>query len=227
MISLLKKVNKVYLYIIIIILFTIAAIMTMLFVTDKEVITNTTPLLEVEIKEETIEETKQIYKVDIKGNVTNPGVYSLEEDSRVIDAINLAGGILENSDTSLINLSQKIKDEMTIIVYTKEEIENYKVNNKEIEYVYIEIEKCPDTINDACINKSEPEIEVKEESSLISINTATIDELDSLPSIGKSKAESIVNYREENGQFEAIEDIKNVSGIGDSLFETIKDLITI
>ena len=68
---------------------------------------------------------------------------------------------------------------------------------------------------------------VEEQSKLININTATLVELDSLPGIGEKKAQSIINYREENGPFKVKEDITNVSGIGDKIFEDIKDLITV
>ena len=73
--------------------------------------------LEVQPKEEVVNNVK----IDIKGNIQNPGVYEMPEGSRVIDAINMAGGLLENSNTSLINLSQKLKDEMIIIIYTNDQ----------------------------------------------------------------------------------------------------------
>lgn len=166
-------------------------------------------------------------KVDVKGSVNNPGVYELEENSRVIDAINLAGGLTENANTSNINLSLKLKDEMIIIVYSNEQMNEYKNKNTKTEYVYVEIEKCPDLMNDACINKTSMTSQTDETSSIISINTATLEQLKSLPGIGDSKASDIIKYREKEGNFQTIEDIKNVSGIGDSLFEKIKDYITI
>lgn len=164
-------------------------------------------------------------KVDIKGSVKNPGVYQMKENDRVIDVINIAGGLLKEADTSLINLSKIVKDEMVIKVYNKNEIK--KLDNKETIIKYIETEcNCEDKINDACINNDVNVTETKTENKKISINTATDSELDSLPGIGLSKAKDIINYRNNNGNFKTIEDIKNVSGIGDSLFEKIKDLIT-
>ena len=149
----------------------------------------------------------------------------MKENDRVIDVINIAGGLLKEADTSLINLSKIVKDEMVIKVYNKNEIK--KLDNKETIIKYIETEfNCEDKINDACINNDVNITETKTENKKISINTATDSELDSLPGIGLSKAKDIINYRNNNGNFKTIEDIKNVSGIGDSLFEKIKDLIT-
>ena len=182
------------------------------------------------------------YKVEIKGSVAIPGVYELDENSRVIDVVNLAGGLLENANTSLINLSKKISDEMVIIIYSNEQIEQLKKESVITEYVYIESEcKCPDTINDACINEYEEDNEStntknnnnsdnppeNDEISKISINSATLEELQNIAGIGLTKAKNIIEYRNTNGNFNSIEDIKNVSGIGDSTFEKIKDQITI
>ena len=139
----------------------------------------------------------------------------------------MAGGLLESANTNVINLSKRVVDEMVIIVYTNEEIENYQKDSEVItEFVYIEIPcECPDTMNDACITEKE---EIKnEENELVSINTASKDELMTLSGIGESKANSIIEYREEHGIFEAIEDIMNVSGIGESAFEKIKNQITV
>lgn len=172
-------------------------------------------------------------KVDIKGEVLNPSVYELEENSRIIDVIQKAGGLTQNADTTYINLSKKIKDEMVIILYSKEEIKDYKKNKEQVKYVYIENDcECPDEMNEACIEekktkKGSNQEKTEEEDSLVSINEADIEKLQTLSGIGKSKAESIVAYRKENGDFKTIEDIKNVSGIGDSVFEKIKDKITV
>lgn len=231
-----KDIRNIYLYLVIFILLIVSIIMTTLFITKKKVVTKTVKLIS---NEEKKVELKTV-KVDIKGNVVNPGVYELEENSRVIDVINLAGGLLGESNTELINLSQKVTDEMTIIIYTNKEITEYREKNKDKKIKSIEVEKCPDVINDACINKENNKDNSTTKSSnttdednpdnsnqLISINTATIEELQSLTGVGESKAKSIILYREENGNFNTIDDIKNVSGIGDALFEKIKDYITI
>lgn len=166
-------------------------------------------------------------KVDIKGEVNSIGVYELDNDSRVIDLIDKAGGVTTKADTSIINLSKKLEDEMVVIVYSKNEVNKLKNESKSNNITDV----CP-KINDAC-PKNEPdtlkEANKKTETSntKISINSATLEELQKLDGIGKSKAEAIINYREEKGKFKTIEEIKNVSGIGESAFAKIKDNITI
>ena len=171
---------------------------------------------------------KNIFKVDIKGQIVFPGIYELEEDSRVIDVINKAGGLTEDADTTVINLSKKIKDEMVIIVYSKEEVNDFK-KTKEIEKETLS--KCAQkdndsVINDACIDNSEKG-SVQDNSLLININTASLDDLKTLSGIGEAKAKSIIDYRNSNGLFNSIEDLKNVDGIGESLYDQIKNSITI
>lgn len=191
---------------------------------------------EIVVEKEIVSEINEKVKIDIKGYVVNPGVYELENNKKVIDAINMAGGLLENADTSRINLAKTLTDEMVIIIYSKEEIEGYFKSKQEeqikIEYVYVENPcECPST-NDACLKKedlSSNELisdELTEENSKISINNASKERLMTLPNIGESKADNIIEYRKTN-EFKSIEDIKNVNGIGESLFEKIKDYITI
>lgn len=192
----------------------------------------------VEEKEEIIEIAK--YKVDIKGMVEKPGVYELEEGSRVIDVINKAGGLKENSNTEYLNLSKKIVDEMVIIIYSNEQVDKFKNEDKQIIYVEYEC-VCPDNKNDACINKEDTvntngikdnqdnNSDNKENSdnkdNLVSINTGSLEELMTLTGIGESKAKLIIEYREKNGLFENLEDIMNVSGIGEKAYSKIKDSI--
>lgn len=174
---------------------------------------------------------KENYYVEIKGAVINPGVYKMASNSRVIDVITEAGGLSENADTTPLNLSKKINDEMLIIIYTKDEITSFKDGNKTIKEVIKYIEKecnCPDpVINQACYNDSTDSAEQNGESTKININAATKNELMTLTGIGESKANDIIKYRNTNGNFNVIEDLKNVSGIGDSLFDKIKDYITV
>lgn len=190
-------------------------------------------------------------KVEIKGMVLNPGVYELENGKRVNDLIEVSGGLLENANTNYLNLSKKLKDEMVIIVYSNDEINSFK-ENKNSNYENIKIEcNCPDTINDACMdigdishednityeNNSENKNSNSENKNLdsnisdidskISINDADEENLTKISGIGSSKAKSIIEYRKQNGKFKTIEDIMNVSGIGKSLFEKIKDYITV
>lgn len=167
-------------------------------------------------------ENNESIKVEIKGAVTNPGVYEISNSSRVIDVINMSGGLLENANTKFINLSKKITDEMVIKIYTNEEIE--ESSKVEVIYEYIEKEcECPIISNDSCINEEEK----VEDKKIININTSLKEELMNIPGIGEGKANSIIEYRMKNGNFKTIEDILNVSGIGDSVFEKIKEYITV
>ena len=167
-----------------------------------------------ENKKELKKESNTKVVVDIKGMITNPGVYEVEKNSRVNDVIALAGGLLEGADTSKINLAKIVEDEMTIIIYSKEEIlEKYKEENC--------VCKSCEIINDACINNTD------NTTNLININTATKEELKQIDGVGDTKAEAIIKYRNDNGPFKDIEEIKKVSGIGETLFEQIKIYITI
>lgn len=176
-------------------------------------------------KEIKLEKPEQ-YMVDIKGEVTTPGIYQLEKDARVVDVIEKAGGLTENADTTVINLSKKITDEMVIIIYSKKEVGNWITTKEQEKYLQ---EKCisPEegqVENDACIESDSPT--TSQSPSTININTATKEELMTLSGIGEAKAEAIITYREQT-PFETIEDLKNVSGIGDTIYEEIKDHITV
>lgn len=168
--------------------------------------------------------------VDIKGAVINPGVYETNQDQRVIDIIRQAGGLTKTANTSLINLSKKVTDQMIIIIYTNDEF-NKQINSSNGRKIETSCQ-CPNIINDACIdNKPVNDLETKPNitetnSTLININTATIDKLTTLPGIGESKANDIINYRKSH-PFLTIEDIKKVSGIGEATYVKIKDLISI
>ena len=180
-----------------------------------------------EIKDEhPIEEKKIKYHIDIKGAVKKPGVYNVDSNITINDAINIAGGLTKDADTSLINLAKKITDEMVIIIYTKEEVKNSNIVNTVIKVVEKEC-ICPNIENDGCLNDEiNDNITNKEDNKLININTATKEELQTINGIGESKANNIIKYREEIGKFNTIEDIKKVEGIGDTLYETIKIYIT-
>lgn len=172
------------------------------------------------IKKNSITTSK--YQVDIKGEINYPGTYKVDSDLRVIDVIKLAGDLTENADTSVINLSKKITDEMVIIVYSKDQVLDFK-KTKEIEKQVEEkcIQPTDDSIkNDACINCST-------NNGKININTATLDELKNLAGVGEKKAKDIITYREKNGNFNTIEDIMKVNGIGESSFAQIKENITV
>ena len=163
--------------------------------------------------------------IDIKGNVVNPGIYELEENKRVIDAINKAGGLTETADTSVLNLSKKLKDEMVIIVYSYDEVANFTIVKEKEQLKQQECAKGVNNVeNDACIEENN---EVVNDNSKVSINKASIEELMTLEGIGESKAKAIIDYREKNGEFTTIEDLLKVNGIGESLFAKIKENITL
>lgn len=179
---------------------------------------------EVTIKKQAKEDKETVSQkvlIDVKGEVNTPGVYELTVDNTVIDAIKKAGGLTSQSDTSNINLSKKLEDEMVIIVYSKEEINEM---NKEIE--------CP-PCNDVCVTKEDEKALLEEKETeekitgKVNLNEADIEALQTLDGIGEVKAKAIIDYRDKNGPFKQIEDIKNVSGIGDSVYEKIKDNITV
>lgn len=233
MIDMIKKYYKILIIFIVLLVFILIFFLVNYYSNKyKNSIKKETINIKQDIKVETKKETKEkinYFYVDIKGAVKTPGVYKLEEGKRVDDAIKMAGGLIENSDTSIINLSKKIEDEMLIIIYTKEELQEYK-NNLKIEEINKKLKEeiiCPDYSNKACINIEEKKENDVSESNKISINKATKEELMTVSGIGESKAEEIIKYREENGEFKSIEDITSVSGIGESLYEKIKDYITV
>ena len=170
------------------------------------------------INEETNVEGNGNFYVDVNGAVKDPGVYLVSEGERVIDAIEKAGGLKKNANTTNINLSKRLVSEMVIVVYTDSEIKKGKKSlecDTKCECEVIEINNC-----------IESETKVTQ-SDKVNINKASIEELMTLTGVGESKAKAIVDYREENGNFKSIEEIKNVSGIGDALYENIKEGITI
>ena len=175
--------------------------------------------------ENTEEETNESIYVEVKGAVQNPGVYAMNEQDLINDAINLAGGFLDNAYTDNINLSKKVTDELVIFVYTEKEYQNNTYSNTTSSNNDYQIDNA--LKNKVSIITSDSTNSDTGTSSLININLASITELMTLPGIGETKANNIIAYREENGFFKAIEEIKNVSGIGDATFDQFKALITV
>ena len=170
-----------------------------------------------------IQNIRRTINVDIKGAVINPGVKVMEAGSTVEDLINKSGGLLDSADTSTINLSKRLDDEMVVIVYTKDEIEEMTTGSTSVKVIEKEC-FCPVIENNACIDKDDfTEIE---NTSKISLNNASKEELMTLSGIGSAKADAIIEYRT-NNPFKTIEEIMNVKGIGQAIFEKIKDYITI
>lgn len=168
--------------------------------------------------------------VDIKGAVKKTGVYKLPKGSNIQDAINMAGGITSKASTNNINLAKKIQDEMVIYIFTKDEIKKKETVNEvacetpKCECETIIVNECP-TVDKTLTDNSNNQTTDKQEK--VSINNASLEQLMTLDGIGESKAKAIIEYREMNGPFKTIEDIKNVSGIGESAFEKIKDNIAV
>ena len=149
--------------------------------------------------------------VDVKGAVLHPGVYSFTTENRIIDAIQAAGGYTKVADTRLINHAQKLSDELVIYVpQIGEEPE--------------QMASIAASINNSATSSSSSN---SANSDVVNINSASENELTTLPGIGPSKAAAIIAYREENGQFQTVDDLKNVSGIGDKTFERLQPLIAV
>ena len=154
---LIEKIKKYYKYLIIILV--VILILFVIFFYNNENTSDDKSInskIDLEVKTEKNEEKaiKKI-KVDIKGAINNPGVYEVDENSRVIDVINSANGLREDANITLLNLSKKVKDQDVIIIYTNDEVATYKETKVKTEYVYIEVESCPDPINSACIKEYE------------------------------------------------------------------------
>ena len=156
------------------------------------------------------------YAVFVCGAVVNPGVYYLDSNSRIIDAVDAAGGFTEDADKDYVNLAYPIQDGLKLQIPTLEDVK---------EAVKSESPSVPDyDFNKESVQTSGG---ADKGTSIININTATAEELMTLPGIGKGIAGKIIDYRTENGKFAAIEDIMKVSGIKDKLFSKIKDHITV
>ncbi|MBR7927872.1 ComEA family DNA-binding protein [Aerococcaceae bacterium zg-ZUI334] len=143
--------------------------------------------------------------VDIKGAVKVPGVYRLTQGSRVMDVIEQAGGLLPEAADSQLNQAQLLTDQMMIYVPSYEDLTS-------------------DTLLSTQMLASLPNSETTDK---ININQADSTQLQTLPGIGKKKAEAIIQYRQENGSFQDIHDLTNVSGIGEKTFQQLQDYISV
>lgn len=150
-------------------------------------------------------EKSEIIIVHIIGEVNNPGVVEIKEGSRIKDVVESAGGFTNEANVDKVNLAYEVKDEQKIIIPS--------INKKDDDVSIIDG-------NEAFIEQGNTK------SNLVNINSATQSELESLNGIGPSMASKIIEYRNKNGRFKSIEDIKNVPGIGNSKYEAIKDDIT-
>ena len=144
---------------------------------------------------------KEIY-VQINGAVKYPGVYKVQDDARIFDVVELAGGMTEDAEPEAVNQALPVEDGQMIRICTQEEWELARAE------------------------ETEPSAEQADDG-LVDINTADVAELCTLPGVGQARAESILAYRQEHGSFQTVEEIKQVSGIKDGLYTKIKDKIKI
>ncbi|WP_409251434.1 helix-hairpin-helix domain-containing protein [Bacillus sp. SCS-153A] len=167
---------------------------------EKEFIEESFPVAVPEMEEVAVESLPKDIFVDVKGAVKKPGIYKALHGERVNDLIIRAGGFIEEANEEGVNLAQKVLDEMVI-------------------YVPVEGEEA--TVPSAGASTEQGGSEV------LNINHAAEQDFDGLPGIGPAKAKAIIQYRAENGPFKTIEDLKNVTGIGEATFERLKENITV
>lgn len=162
--------------------------------------------------EEKEEDNKGKIVVHITGAVKKEGVVTLNENSRITDAVDAAGGLTDDADMSKINLAYILEDGVKIKIPSKNDVQENTESVNIVENVQQNV------VNSENNNNT---------SKLVNINKANQTELETLPGIGPSTALKIVSYREENGKFSSVDDLKNISGIGENKFENIKPLICV
>lgn len=138
--------------------------------------------------------------IDIKGEINSPGVYEMQLGDRMIDIVDRAGGLTDEASETAINLAEKLQDEMAIVIPKEgdELLETDELNSNASNGLSSELDK-------------------------LNLNHATQAELETLNGIGPSKAEAIISHREENGLFQSVEDVLEVSGIGEKTLESFKE----
>ncbi|MBR2696017.1 MAG: helix-hairpin-helix domain-containing protein [Parasporobacterium sp.] len=167
---------------------------------EEVLVTEEESISEAEISEE--ESSAELICVHVCGCVAAPGVYYLPKGARVHEAVEMAGGMTESADHQYINLAKEASDGSKIYIPSTEEVAGGLV-------------------------PAEEETEGSLSDGLVNINTATLDELKTLPGIGDVKANAILAYRESAGSFSSIEEIMNVAGIKESSYEKIKNFIKV
>ena len=166
------------------------------------------------IIEDTTKEEKKIL-IHITGEVNNPGVVSLKEGARIIDAINEAGGSTEKADLGKVNLAYILEDAQKVYIPSTNEADNKDYVSESSGQITVVTDSANDLIAKA------------NEKIMVNINTANEVELQRIPGIGEIIASRIVAYRKQNGKYKTIEDIQNVSGVGTSKFQKIKQYICV
>jgi competence protein ComEA len=150
----------------------------------------------------------EIIKVDVKGAVKSPGIFTAQAGDRVIDLISSAGSFTEKADTDKVNFAQIIEDQM--VIYVPEIGEEDKGNLENIQ-----------------VGTSGAAVTKGTSGGLVNLNTATQEDLQTLTGIGPSKADAILEYRETVGKFKEVDELKQVTGIGDKTFERLRDSISV
>lgn len=157
-------------------------------------------------------------KVYIRGEIKSPGLYEIAADIRLCELIELAGGATENADLQRLNLAAFLTDGTTVKIPAVGEEPDPEIAQQE--YTKYEVDNTPEqTVSAASADKIT--------SGTININTASASELMRLPGVGQTTANKIISYRETNGKFLAIEEIMNVSGIGEKKFESMKQFLSV
>lgn len=159
-------------------------------------------------KSKTKQHSKQVIFVDVKGAVKHPGVYKLSFGMRIQDAIAKAGGITGGADENHVNMAQQVRDQQVVYVPIIGEVTTPIGQDG----------STATTSTDGSSTSSQP---------IVNINTAGKDELTKITGVGDKKADLILEYRQQHGQFKSIDDLKNVSGFGDKSVDKIKDQLAI
>lgn len=164
-----------------------------------------------------VEQTDTGYYVHVCGAVNAPGVYLLERTKRICDAVEAAGGFCQDAQTDYLNLAEPLTDGMKIVILTQAEVRRL----------------LDEGIPTAATMQSGNSIQTTAagdplaDSGLVNLNTANRELLCTLPGVGETRADRIIAYREQNGSFQKIEDIMQVEGIKDGLYQKIRELITV
>lgn len=144
--------------------------------------------------------------VDVEGAVASPGLYLVSADARVNDAVAAAGGMTSDADRQRVNLAQKVEDGMQVYVPSREET--------------------PATTGTTTTGAGQASSSGASKGK-VNLNTASAEELQTLSGIGPSLSQRIIDYRQANGPFKSVDDLRKVSGIGDTRFKSLKDLVCV
>lgn len=173
---------------------------------------------------ESVSEQSSVVKVDVKGAVAHPGVYSLQPDDRIEGALQAAGGATSKAALDSVNLAQRLSDGMVIRVPAKGE--------KDVQTIALPVTETPGTNREAAPGSSSAVVSSKTtekptQSTKVNINTADASALETLSGIGPAKAAAILAYRQEHGPFRSVDDLLDVSGIGPKVLDQIRDAIVL